>query len=68
MVAARASREGGAPDRTRIWAMMETPNAIPNAGSIAASPQTSTRARGAGHGPPTIRQGDARARLPDEAP
>ena len=36
MVAARAIREGGAPDRTRLWAMMETPNAILNAGSIAA--------------------------------
>ncbi|MGH6799322.1 MAG: HpcH/HpaI aldolase/citrate lyase family protein, partial [Roseiarcus sp.] len=36
MVAARALREAGAPDRTRIWAMMETPNAILNAGSIAA--------------------------------
>jgi citrate lyase subunit beta / citryl-CoA lyase len=36
MAAARALREGGAPDRTRLWAMMETPNAILNAGSIAA--------------------------------
>ncbi len=36
MVAARAMREGGAPDKTRLWAMMETPNAILNAGSIAA--------------------------------
>jgi citrate lyase subunit beta/citryl-CoA lyase len=36
MAAARALREAGAPDRTRIWAMMETPNAILNAGSIAA--------------------------------
>ena len=36
MVAARALREGGAPERTRLWAMMETPNAILNAGSIAA--------------------------------
>ena len=36
MVAARAIREGGAPERTRLWAMMETPNAILNAGSIAA--------------------------------
>ena len=35
MVAARMLREAGAPDRTRIWAMMETPNAILNAGSIA---------------------------------
>jgi len=36
MAAARALREAGAPDRTRIWAMMETPNAVLNAGSIAA--------------------------------
>ncbi len=36
MLAARTLREAGAPDRTRIWAMMETPNAILNAGSIAA--------------------------------
>ena len=35
MVAARTLREAGAPDHTRIWAMMETPNAILNAGSIA---------------------------------
>ncbi|HKI15991.1 MAG TPA: CoA ester lyase [Roseiarcus sp.] len=42
MVAARALREGGAPDRTRLWAMMETPNAILNAGSIAAVAADST--------------------------
>ncbi len=36
MLAARTVRNSGAPDRTRIWAMMETPNAILNAGSIAA--------------------------------
>jgi citrate lyase subunit beta / citryl-CoA lyase len=36
MLAARTVRESGGPDRTRIWAMMETPNAILNAGSIAA--------------------------------
>ena len=42
MVAARALREAGAPDRTRIWAMMETPNAILNAGSIAAVAADST--------------------------
>jgi citrate lyase subunit beta / citryl-CoA lyase len=36
MVVARAMREGGAPDKTRLWAMMETPNAVLNAGSIAA--------------------------------
>ena len=35
MAAARALREAGAPERTRIWAMMETPNAVLNAGSIA---------------------------------
>ena len=42
MAAARALREAGAPDRTRIWAMMETPNAILNAGSIAAVAADST--------------------------
>jgi citrate lyase subunit beta / citryl-CoA lyase len=36
MVAARALREAGAPEKTRIWAMMETPNAVLSAGSIAA--------------------------------
>ena len=36
MYAARVMRESGAPERTRIWAMMETPNAILNAGQIAA--------------------------------
>jgi citrate lyase subunit beta/citryl-CoA lyase len=37
MAAARILREAAAPDETRIriWAMMETPNAILNAGSIA---------------------------------
>jgi len=35
MAAARTLREAGAPDKTRLWAMMETPNAILNAGSIA---------------------------------
>ncbi len=35
MAAARILREADAPDATRIWAMMETPNAILNAGSIA---------------------------------
>jgi citrate lyase subunit beta / citryl-CoA lyase len=35
MVAARVLREAEAPEETRIWAMMETPNAILNAGSIA---------------------------------
>jgi citrate lyase subunit beta / citryl-CoA lyase len=35
MVAARVLRETEAPEGTRIWAMMETPNAILNAGSIA---------------------------------
>ena len=35
MAAARTPREAGAPDRTSIWAMMETPNAVLNAGSIA---------------------------------
>ncbi len=36
MVAARTLRDADAPERMRIWAMMETPNAILNAGSIAA--------------------------------
>jgi citrate lyase subunit beta / citryl-CoA lyase len=36
MLAARLMRENGAPERTRLWAMMETPNAILNAGQIAA--------------------------------
>ncbi|MBV9287944.1 MAG: CoA ester lyase [Hyphomicrobiales bacterium] len=36
MVAARVLRESGAPEWTRLWAMMETPNAILNAGQIAA--------------------------------
>jgi citrate lyase subunit beta/citryl-CoA lyase len=36
MLAARVMRENGASDRTRLWAMMETPNAILNAGQIAA--------------------------------
>ena len=36
MLAARVLRENGAPDKTRLWAMMETPNAILNAGQIAA--------------------------------
>jgi citrate lyase subunit beta / citryl-CoA lyase len=36
MAAARGLREAGAPERTCIWAMMETPNAILNAGSIGA--------------------------------
>ncbi len=35
MVAARTLREAEAPEETRIWAMMETPNAVLNAGSIA---------------------------------
>jgi len=36
MAAARTMREAGAPDKTRVWAMMETPSAILNAGAIAA--------------------------------
>jgi citrate lyase subunit beta/citryl-CoA lyase len=36
MHAARVLRENGAPDHTRLWAMMETPNAILGAGQIAA--------------------------------
>jgi citrate lyase subunit beta/citryl-CoA lyase len=37
MHAARELREAGAPDPLRLWAMMETPLAILNAGSIAAA-------------------------------
>ncbi len=37
MVAGRALRDAQAPERTRIWAMMETPMAILSAGSIAAT-------------------------------
>ena len=36
MQAARELREAGAPESVRLWAMMETPLAILNAGSIAA--------------------------------
>ena len=35
MMAAKAMREAGASDRTRLWAMMETPLAMLNADSIA---------------------------------
>jgi citrate lyase subunit beta/citryl-CoA lyase len=35
MMAAKCIREGSVPDRTRLWAMMETPLAILNADSIA---------------------------------
>jgi citrate lyase subunit beta/citryl-CoA lyase len=34
MLTAKALRDAGAPDHTRIWAMMETPHAILNADSI----------------------------------
>ena len=34
MIAARELRDAGAPEKTRIWAMMETPQAILNADSI----------------------------------
>ena len=37
MVAARALRDARAPERTRVWAMMETPMAVLSAGSIAAT-------------------------------
>jgi len=36
MQAARELREAGAPERIRLWAMMETPMAVLQAGSIAA--------------------------------
>lgn len=35
MMAAKAMRDAGAPDATRLWAMMETPLAMLNADSIA---------------------------------
>jgi len=37
MLAARALRDAGAPEKTRLWAMMETPMAMLSAGSIAAT-------------------------------
>ena len=37
MYAARALHDANAPEKTRIWAMMETPMAILSAGSIAAT-------------------------------
>ncbi len=37
MLAARALRDAHAPEKTRIWAMMETPMAMLSAGSIAAT-------------------------------
>ena len=37
MLAARALRDAHAPEKTRLWAMMETPMAILSAGSIAAT-------------------------------
>ena len=59
MAAARTLREAGAPDRTRIWAMMETPNAILNAGSIAAvAADLDLAPSGYGDGPQRPRQGD----------
>ena len=62
MVAARAMREAGAPETTRLWAMMETPMAILSAGSIAATAADSGfAARSAGDGPQRSGQGDARA-------
>ena len=70
MAAARALREAGAPERTRIWAMMETPNAVLNAGSIAAVAADSDLAPdGDGDGAQRSRQGDAGAahpRAPDD--
>jgi len=37
MLAARALRDARAPEKTRVWAMMETPMAMLSAGSIAAT-------------------------------
>jgi len=42
MVAARKLREAGAPEKTRLWAMMETPMAMLSAGAIAATAADST--------------------------
>ena len=42
MVAARALRDARAPEKTRIWAMVETPMAILSVGSIAATAADST--------------------------
>ena len=42
MVAARALRDAHAPEKTRVWAMMETPHAMLSAGSIAATAADST--------------------------
>ena len=42
MVAARALREANAPEKTRIWAMMETPMAMLSSGAIAATAADST--------------------------
>ena len=61
MVAARALREGRAPEKTRLWAMMETPNAILNAGSIAAvAADPASRLEPADHGPQRSRQRNPR--------
>ena len=70
MAAARALREAGAPERTRIWAMMETPNAVLNAGSIASvAAELGLAPRSHGDGAQRSRQGDASAadpRPPDD--
>ena len=42
MVASRKLREAGAPEKTRLWAMMETPMAMLSAGAIAATAADST--------------------------
>ena len=42
MVAARKLREAGAPAKTRLWAMMETPMAMLSSGAIAATAADST--------------------------
>ena len=68
MLAARALSDARAPEKTRLWAMMETPMAILSAGSIAATAADPDRAPGsAGDGPQRPGQGDARAAHPGRA-
>ena len=68
MHAARVLRENGAPDRTRLWAMMETPNAILGAGASRGGRRRLRLPPGcAGDGPQRPRQGDARPPHPGAA-
>ena len=62
--ATEALAKAGAPDKTRLWAMIETPLAILNLADIAAaSRQAGRAARLLGHGHQRSRQGDARRSL-----